>query len=70
LLLATGPNQLKAFGRRGMGRCQGRMCAPVAAAVIADAWGKPIAEIDSLRRRAPNKSMTLGALADLPTAEE
>lgn len=62
---ATGPNQLKAFTRCGMGPCQGRICGPVAAAVIADALGKPIAEIGTFRPRAPFKPITVGALAEL-----
>ncbi len=61
----SGPNQLKAFTRCGMGPCQGRVCGPVAAAVIADALGKPIAEIGTFRPRAPYKPITLGTLAAL-----
>lgn len=68
---ANGPNQLKAFTRCGMGPCQGRVCGPIVAAVIADTLGKPIAEIGCLRPRAPLKPVTLGALAalDLPDGE-
>jgi NADPH-dependent 2,4-dienoyl-CoA reductase/sulfur reductase-like enzyme len=62
---AQGPNQLKAFTRCGMGPCQGRICGPVVAAVIAEARGKPIAEIGTYRPRAPFKPITVGALADL-----
>ena len=65
---AHGPNQLKAFTRCGMGPCQGRICGPVVAAVIADVLGKPIAEIGTYRPRAPFKPITVGALADLDTA--
>jgi len=66
---ATGPNQLKAFTRCGMGPCQGRICGPVVAAILADALGKPIAEIGTYRPRAPFKPITVGALADLPSRE-
>jgi bacterioferritin-associated ferredoxin len=66
---ATGPNQLKAYTRCGMGSCQGRICGPVVAAIIADVRGKPIAEIGTYRPRAPFKPITVGALADLETAE-
>ncbi|MGH7046897.1 MAG: NAD(P)/FAD-dependent oxidoreductase [Stellaceae bacterium] len=68
---ASGPNQLKAFTRCGMGPCQGRICGPIATAVIAETVGKPIAEIDSGRPRAPFKPITLGALAgvQLPNTE-
>ena len=64
---ASGPNQLKAFTRCGMGPCQGRICGPVVAAVIADILGKPVAEIGTYRPRAPFKPITVGALADLDT---
>ncbi len=66
---ATGPNQLKAFTRCGMGPCQGRICGPVVAAIVADVLGKSIAEIGTYRPRAPFKPITVGALADLHTAE-
>jgi octopine oxidase subunit A len=65
---ASGPNQLKAFTRCGMGFCQGRICGPIAAAIIADTSGKSIAEVGSLRPRAPLKPITLGALAALEFA--
>ena len=64
---AQGPNQLKAFTRCGMGPCQGRICGPVVAGLIADALGKHIAEIGTYRPRAPFKPITVGALADLRT---
>jgi Sarcosine oxidase A3 domain len=61
---ASGPNQLKAFTRCGMGPCQGRICGPVVSAVIADVLGKSMAEIGIYRPRAPFKPITVGALAD------
>jgi NADPH-dependent 2,4-dienoyl-CoA reductase/sulfur reductase-like enzyme len=64
---AQGPNQLKAFTRCGMGPCQGRICGPVVAGLIADALGKHIGEIGTYRPRAPFKPITVGALADLPS---
>jgi NADPH-dependent 2,4-dienoyl-CoA reductase/sulfur reductase-like enzyme len=68
---AGGPNQLKAFTRCGMGPCQGRICGPVAAAIIADELDRPVAEIGAWRPRAPFKPITVGALADakIPIAE-
>ena len=66
---AQGPNQVKAFTRCGMGPCQGRICGPVVAAIIADTLGKPIAEIGTWRPRAPFAPITLGALADLEAAD-
>jgi NADPH-dependent 2,4-dienoyl-CoA reductase/sulfur reductase-like enzyme len=66
---AQGPNQLKAFTRCGMGPCQGRICGPVVAAVLAGEIGKPTAEIGTFRPRAPFKPITVGALADLQILE-
>ena len=60
---ASGPNQVKAFLRCGMGPCQGRVCGPIVGAVIAAARGVPIAEIGNYRPRAPYKPITVGALA-------
>ena len=48
-----------------MGPCQGRICGPVVAAIIADVHNRPIAEIGTYRPRAPFKPITVGALADL-----
>jgi NADPH-dependent 2,4-dienoyl-CoA reductase/sulfur reductase-like enzyme len=63
---AQGPNQVKAFIRCGMGPCQGRLCGPVASAVIARARGMPVDEVGAFRPRAPYKPITLGALAGTP----
>jgi bacterioferritin-associated ferredoxin len=62
---AQGPNQVKAFIRCGMGPCQGRICGPVASAVIARARGVPIEEVGTFRPRAPYKPITLSALAGI-----
>jgi bacterioferritin-associated ferredoxin len=62
---AQGPNQVKAFIRCGMGPCQGRICGPVASAVIARARNVPIEEVGTFRPRAPYKPITLGALAGI-----
>jgi NADPH-dependent 2,4-dienoyl-CoA reductase/sulfur reductase-like enzyme len=64
---ASGPNQLKAFTRCGMGPCQGRICGPVVAAILADTLARPIGEIGTYRPRAPYKPITVAALADLDT---
>jgi octopine oxidase subunit A len=60
---APGPNQVKAFLRCGMGPCQGRLCGPAVAAVVAAARGVPIAEAGTFRPRAPYKPITIGTLA-------
>ena len=61
---ATGPNQLKAYLRCGMGPCQGRFCAPTTAALIAEVRGLPPEDVAPLRPRAPYKPITVGALAE------
>ena len=52
---ATGPNQLKAYLRAGMGPCQGRLCGATLAALIAEARGTTPEAVGSLRPRAPYK---------------
>ena len=60
-----GLNQLKAFTRAGMGPCQGRMCGPSVAQVVAAARGVPVEDVAPLRPRFPTKPLTLGELATL-----
>lgn len=59
----VGPNQTKAFGRCGMGPCQGRLCGLTVTEVIADARVVPPAEVGYYRIRPPIKPLTLGELA-------
>ncbi len=63
----TGMNQLKAYSRCGMGPCQGRMCGPVAAEVLAAALGRPASVIEPLRTRFPTKPVSVGELAGAQT---
>ena len=58
-----GPNQTKAFGRAGMGPCQGRYCGLTVTALLADASGRSPDETGYYRIRAPLKPVTLGELA-------
>ncbi len=60
-----GLNQLKSFTRAGMGPCQGRMCGPTIARVVAEARGVAQEEVEPLRMRFPTKPLTLGELAAL-----
>ncbi|MBN8897697.1 MAG: FAD-dependent oxidoreductase [Rhodospirillales bacterium] len=60
-----GPNQLKAYTRCGMGPCQGRTCAPIAAEVIAAARHMPPHHIEPLQPRFPTKPLRLEELATL-----
>ena len=62
---ATGPNQLKAYLRCGMGPCQGRLCAPTVAALIAEVRGVPVELVGAYRPRAPYKPLTVAQLAGL-----
>jgi len=58
-----GPNQTKAFGRAGMGPCQGRYCGLTVTALLADANRQSPDETGYYRIRAPLKPVTLGELA-------
>ncbi|MCA3416144.1 MAG: FAD-dependent oxidoreductase [Roseomonas sp.] len=59
---ATGPNQAKAYLRCGMGPCQGRLCGPTVAAVIAEIRGVAVEEVGHFRPRAPYKPITVAEL--------
>lgn len=66
---ATGPNQMKAFLRCGMGPCQGRFCGLTVSEIIADVRGVPVAEVGYYRVRYPTKPLTLGEMAAIPQTE-
>jgi len=58
-----GPNQTKAFGRCGMGPCQGRLCGLTVTEVIAHARAVPPGAVGYYRVRPPIKPITLGELS-------
>lgn len=60
-----GLNQLKAFTRCGMGPCQGRMCGPSVAAILAEARGLHPRQVEPYRTRFPARPLTVGELAAL-----
>ena len=55
-----GPNQAKAFGRCGMGPCQGRLCGLTVTETIAETRGVDRSEVGYYRIRAPIKPVRLG----------
>ncbi len=57
-----GPNQTKAFGRCGMGPCQGRFCGLTVTEIIAKARNVDPNEVGHYRVRAPIKPILLGEL--------
>jgi len=59
-----GPNQTKAFGRCGMGPCQGRQCGLSVTQIIAEQRRVPSAEVGYYRIRSPLKPITLSQLAN------
>jgi NADPH-dependent 2,4-dienoyl-CoA reductase/sulfur reductase-like enzyme len=67
---ATGPNQMKAFLRCGMGPCQGRLCGLTVAELIADTRGVPVRDVGYYRLRPPVKPISLGELAAMPRTED
>jgi thioredoxin reductase/bacterioferritin-associated ferredoxin len=65
----TGPNQMKAFLRCGMGPCQGRLCGLTVTELIAQARDVAPQEVGYYRLRPPVKPITLAELAALPKNE-
>ena len=65
----SGPNQMKAFLRCGMGPCQGRLCGLTVSELIADERGVAPDEVGYYRLRFPTKPVTLGELATLPQTD-
>jgi len=63
-----GPNQTKAFGRAGMGPCQGRYCGLSVTALLSEAHGQTPDETGYYRIRPPLKPVTLGELAAMEEA--
>jgi NADPH-dependent 2,4-dienoyl-CoA reductase/sulfur reductase-like enzyme len=59
---------VKALTRCGMGNCQGRVCGPLAAAVVAQETGRTRAEVGQFRVRPPVFPTPLAALK--PVAED
>lgn len=55
-----GPNQAKAFGRCGMGPCQGRLCGLTVTEVISEARAVEPSEVGYYRVRSPIKPILLG----------
>ncbi len=60
-----GPNQTKAFGRSGMGPCQGRYCGLTVTELLAKANNQSHEETGYYRIRPPLKPVTLGELSEL-----
>lgn len=63
-----GPNQTKAFGRCGMGPCQGRFCGLTVTETIARERGLEPSAVGYYRIRPPIKPVLLGDFAELPRA--
>lgn len=59
----TDINRIKAFTRLGMGRCQGRVCAPAAAELVAAQAAVDIRDVGRMRGQAPVKPIPLCMLA-------
>jgi bacterioferritin-associated ferredoxin len=55
-----GPNQTKAFGRCGMGPCQGRFCGLTVTEIIAQARGVSPSDVGYYRIRSPIKPVMIG----------
>lgn len=62
----TGYRSAKVATRVGMGACQGRLCWPSAARLVAAATGRTLEEIGPASARPPERPVTLGDLAGDP----
>ena len=65
-----GMSEVKRLTRLGMGRCQGRYCAPILAELIEGRYGVPIDEFTMFAPRPPLKPLPLGAIADGEVVQE
>jgi NADPH-dependent 2,4-dienoyl-CoA reductase/sulfur reductase-like enzyme len=59
--------EVKLRTRAGMGRCQGRYCAPILAGLLAARHGRPLDEMAFFAPRAPVKPVAIADLARLAT---
>lgn len=59
---ASHVNEVKAWTRIGMGRCQGRMCGAALAEIVARATGRTLDAVGTLSIRPPARPVPLGAL--------
>ncbi|MDN8104215.1 FAD-dependent oxidoreductase [Burkholderia multivorans] len=66
----SGPNQLKAFLRCGMGPCQGRLCGLTVCELLSRETGVPPRELGYYTLRFPTKPLTLAEIAALPATQE
>jgi hydrogen cyanide synthase HcnB len=66
---ATELNRAKAYCRVGMGRCQGRICGPAAAEILASALGQPVEAVGWFRAQPPVKPLPIAPLASDPLPE-
>jgi NADPH-dependent 2,4-dienoyl-CoA reductase/sulfur reductase-like enzyme len=60
---ASGPNQVKAFSRGGMGPCQGRMCGNTITRLVSDALQHTPDDVGYMRIRPPLKPLTVSEMA-------
>lgn len=63
----SGPNQTKAFGRCGMGPCQGRYCGLTVTQILAAENSLAHNDVGAYRIRSPIKPVSLAELASLDT---
>jgi NADPH-dependent 2,4-dienoyl-CoA reductase/sulfur reductase-like enzyme len=67
---ASGPNQVKAYVRAGMGACQGRLCAHTIAALVASERGIEPKQVPTQNVRPPLKPVHVGDLAGMDIGVE
>ena len=60
----SGPNQLKAYSRAGMGKCQGRYCGNTVQLMISKIKNLSMKDVGYYRLRPPIKPLTLEQLSN------
>jgi hydrogen cyanide synthase HcnB len=63
-------NRAKALSRVGMGRCQGRICEPIAAELLAATRGIPVDQVGRFRAQAPVKPIPMNLFAEKPVHDD
>ncbi|MCL4488277.1 MAG: NAD(P)/FAD-dependent oxidoreductase [Chloroflexi bacterium] len=66
---ADSATEVKSVTRVGMGNCQGRMCHPILANLMARETGLPVAEVGAFRPRPPVFPVPIGSLEDETAGE-
>ena len=66
----TGPNQLRAYTRCGMGPCQGRLCGLTVTEMVAEQRGTSPEAVGHFSARFPVRPVTVQEIAAMPYGQD